>query len=209
MSAAQRTPAGGHPAQGRVGGPGSLGTSQPESATSTSTTATAELQPPAPEPKRILLADLPRDPTTRTERDALMAVLQEPGAVGSERIAQLADVRFTSDALAAVRDAIVATVDRSARPDWVLLVADEAPAAVSVLARELAFATMPVSASQPASIYATGIVKSLLERDLLRRKAELVGRLQRTDAVHDPTAYRVIQQDLTRIETERRALRDD
>jgi DNA primase len=48
----------------------------------------------------------------------------------------------------------------------------------------------------------------LIDKDLLRLKAELLGRLQRADA-SETEMYRTLQRELVRVEAERRALRDE
>jgi DNA primase len=53
------------------------------------------------------------------------------------------------------------------------------------------------------------VTVSLIERDLLRRKAELLGALQRSDATADPERYRALQRQLVDIEAERRRVRGD
>ena len=50
---------------------------------------------------------------------------------------------------------------------------------------------------------------SLIERDLLRRKTELLGALQRTDAENDPERHRTLQRELVELEAERRRVRGD
>jgi DNA primase len=47
----------------------------------------------------------------------------------------------------------------------------------------------------------------LLDRELLRKKAELMSLLQRSDATAE--GYRGLQEQLVAIEAERRALRED
>jgi DNA primase len=57
--------------------------------------------------------------------------------------------------------------------------------------------------------YAQGVTASLLDRELLRKKAELMSLLQRSDADAEPECYRTLQEQLVAIEAERRALRED
>jgi DNA primase len=54
-----------------------------------------------------------------------------------------------------------------------------------------------------------GITSSLIDRDLLARKSELLGRLQRTDSTAEPERYREIQRELLDVERERRELRSE
>jgi DNA primase len=52
------------------------------------------------------------------------------------------------------------------------------------------------------------ITVSLIDRDLLRLKAELLGKLQRTDP-SNREVFSTLQRELVRIEAERRSLRDE
>jgi DNA primase len=47
-----------------------------------------------------------------------------------------------------------------------------------------------------------------VDKDLLRQKAELLGRLQRTDPA-DTEVYSILQRELVRVEAERRNLREE
>jgi DNA primase len=76
------------------------------------------------------------------------------------------------------------------------------------LLQQLAVAPIPERAEQIA-LYCRGVTAALIDRDLLRRKAEQLGALQRTDAAAEPDKYVSIQRDLVGIEAERRILRGD
>jgi DNA primase len=85
----------------------------------------------------------------------------------------------------------------------------EVPAPFSALVKELGMAPIPEQSGRELGLYCTGVAVSLIERDLLRRKAELLGRLQRTDPIADHDRYREVQQALVSVETDRRALKGD
>jgi DNA primase len=57
--------------------------------------------------------------------------------------------------------------------------------------------------------YCARVTSDLIDRDLLRSKAELLGALQRTDAAAEPERYAGLQRDLVGIERERRQLREE
>jgi DNA primase len=57
--------------------------------------------------------------------------------------------------------------------------------------------------------YAQGVTASLLDREFLRNKAELLSTLQRTSPEEDPVLYRELQEKLVAIEQNRRALREE
>lgn len=154
------------------------------------------------------IADLPNDPSTRLERDALQAILQYPDALGAELLRHAVDSRFGNPSLAVVRDAIASVL---ASPDPVVRVdrvVAEVPAPFAGIVRQLAVAPVPQRGEAELAAYVTGIVSSLVDRELLRQKSELLGRLQRTDR-GDTTTYATLQRALVELETERRALRGD
>lgn len=155
------------------------------------------------------ITELPTDPVTRLERDALMAVLQYPDAVGPELGQRIGGVAFTNTTLAVVRDGIAASMDAFTQPNWADRVAEEVPSGFSTIVSQLVVAPIPDKAGRELSIYCRGVVASLIGRDLLAKKAELLGRLQRTDSSAEPDRYRELQRELMGIEAERRALIGD
>ena len=153
------------------------------------------------------MTDLRTDPATRLERDALMAILQHPTDVGADYIRRAASVGFGDQTLAVVRDGIATSIEHVDATDWLQRVSDEVPALFSTLVKQLGVAPIPQREELLAS-YCKGVVASLIERDLLRRKKDLMGALQRTDAAAEPEKYKEIQRNLVASEAERRLLRE-
>nr|WP_197980495.1 DNA primase [Frigoribacterium sp. CFBP 13729] len=163
--------------------------------------------PPLPEePAGPSLMSLPGDLTTRTERDAVMAMLQHPDAVGFELMRRAVQARLETTSLAVVRDAIGASLDKFGDASWLDVVLDQTPAPFDALAKELAVAPIPERQDREITTYCRGIVVSIVERDLIREKSELMGRSFRTDVKTDPDKWREIQVQLAALEVERRAL---
>jgi DNA primase len=154
------------------------------------------------------LTDLPTDPATRLERDALMAILQHPTEVGRDYIARVASAAFIDNTLAVVRDAIATSVDKWDQADWLAQVASEVPTHFSALVKQLGVAPIPERA-EAIAVYCKGVTASVIDRDLLRQKKDLLGSLQRLDAAAQPEKYTAMQRELMHIEAERRALRND
>ncbi|TYL51012.1 DNA primase [Agromyces mariniharenae] len=154
------------------------------------------------------IADLPNDPSTRLERDALQAMLQYPDAVGDDLLRHAVDSRFGNANLAVVRDGIasvLASPDAAVRVDRVVA---EVPAPFAGIVRQLAVAPVPQRSEAELAAYVSGVVSALVDRELLRQKSELLGRLQRTDR-NDTATYASLQRALVELEAERRALRGD
>ena len=160
------------------------------------------------------LVELPTDPATRLERDGLMAMLQHPTLVGTELLARAVQTSFVHQSLAVVRDAIAASLPNAASTanaaSGALLdrVIAEVPEPLADLVKQLAVAPLPLAPEREITRYVRDITIALIDRDLLRQKAELLGRLQRTDAA-ERDVYATLQRELVRVEAERRNLRDE
>jgi DNA primase len=154
------------------------------------------------------MTELPTDPATRLERDALMAMLQHPDAVGVDYITRATRVDFGDRTLTVVRDAIATSIEHIGAPDWLQKVSEEVPALFATIVKQLGVAPIPQREELLGS-YCKGVVASLLERDLLSRKRDLIGSLQRVDATADPARYADLQRDLVAVEAERRLLREE
>ncbi|NNC10759.1 DNA primase [Planctomonas sp. JC2975] len=156
----------------------------------------------------VTLASLGTDPATRLEREALMAILQYPQHVWPERARAVAEARFSNPSLAVVRDAVAANLDVYGAASWVERVAGEVPPPFASLVRQLSVAPVPARDEAGVSSYASSVTASLVDRELLRRKADALGRLQRADPA-DAVARGAVQQELVLIDAERSRLRGD
>ncbi len=155
------------------------------------------------------LVHLPTDPSTRLERDALMAMLQQPALIGRGLLERASQVDFANASLAVVRDGVMASMADFDSADWLARVIGEVPAPFAMLVKELGLAPLPERENRELTLYCQAVTTDLIARDLLRRKAELLGQSQRTDAAAEPEKYRALQVELVRIEAERRALRSE
>ena len=160
----------------------------------------------APAAPRVF--ELKNDPSTRLERDALMALIQYPELVGLELAADAVQSAIMDANLATVRDAIGANVNELGGDTWLERIQKDLPVDYKPLVTQLAVAPLPQKNEEQTQIYCRGVVISLIERDLVRRKSELVGRLQRT-SVDQGEISREIQRELLELETKRRSLRED
>jgi DNA primase len=161
------------------------------------------------------ITQLPTDPNTRLERDALMAVLQLPAEVGIDLATRASQSAFANPSLAVVRDGVASSLAGEEgiaafnSTGWLDRVIAEVPAPFSMLVKELGVAPIPEKSGRELDAYCQGITLALIDRDLLRQKAELLGRLQRSNAAAEPERYSQLQRELVRVESERRALRDE
>ncbi|GAA4264945.1 DNA primase [Frondihabitans peucedani] len=163
--------------------------------------------PPAEEGPSILR--LPDDPSTRMERDALMAILQHPTAASRDLTTQAAFAVFVNGSLSVVRDAVAASLDQLDAPNYVEAVLAQTPGPFLGLVQELAVGPLPEREGRDMAVYCEGILSALVERDLLRQKAELLGQMHRTDPRDDPEKRSRIAQRLVEVEAARRSLRNE
>ncbi|CAM5307377.1 DNA primase OS=Leifsonia shinshuensis OX=150026 GN=dnaG PE=3 SV=1 [Leifsonia shinshuensis] len=169
--------------------------------------APQQYQQPTPDaPAPIREAD-PTDPTQRTERESLMVLLQLPEEVGAERAARAVQVPFVNPTHAVVRDAIASQLPSIADPGWVDRILAEVPQAYAPTVNALAVAALPQAGSDVGR-YARSILDGLIDRDLLREKAELTSRLARTDP-QNAELRRSLQVALSSIDRERMRLRGE
>src|SRR5450830_1489632 len=96
----------------------------------------------APEPGAVAqengpsLVHLPTDPSTRLERDSLMAILQHPEAIGVDLAQRASHAAYSNASLAVVRDGIAASMDAFDSTEWLDRVIAEVPAPFAMLVKE-------------------------------------------------------------------------
>ena len=194
-------------AQAAVARGGSRDAAKPSTAQRTASTGASAQDSETP-PGASTPIVLGNDPATRMEREALMAMLQMPSDVGPELLAQAVQSYVANPSLAIVRDAIGANLEDVSPTSWIERVSSDVPDNVRALVTQLAVAPLPERSEREMATYASAIVMSLIERDLVRKKADLVSRMQRLD----PTATeesREIQRQLLDLEAQRRRFRDE
>ncbi|TDP92454.1 DNA primase [Leucobacter luti] len=161
-----------------------------------------------PAPTAVKLSMLRNTPTTRLERDALMAMLQLGDSVGAELLQQAATAQVSEPHLRVARDAIAAALPALGTPGWIDTVVAAAPDTHKGLLRELAVVPMPERRPDQLAIYAKDVIVSLLDRDLVGLKQELLARMQRIGDSSD-AASRRLQEQLVALEAARRGLREE
>jgi len=152
---------------------------------------------------------LSNDPITRMERDAVMAMVQQPERVGLPLIGLAAAATFSAPELAVVRDAVVANADTMGGTRWLDTLIAEVPGPFAAFVQELAVAPLPARNDEDLALYCRSIVVALVERDLLARKASLLGQLQRTDPQEQAVRRAELQRQLVDIDGQRMRLRAD
>ncbi len=162
----------------------------------------------APAAPVLGIAALRNLPTTRLERDALMAMLQQGDAIGAELLQQAATAQVNEPNLRIVRDAIASALPALGTPEWLETVSAATPETHRGLFRELTVLPMPERRAEHLPVYARDVVVSLLDRDLVGLKQELLARMQRIGDSSDPGSRR-LQEQLVALEAARRGLREE
>lgn len=153
------------------------------------------------------LDTLPNDALTRLEREAIQVLVQHADVADSALVSQALQAKFSNPALAVMRDALVAARSSLGSPGVVEAVCAELPSDFIPLAEQLAVLPVPLRDGAGVASYANGVLSALIERDLLRQKADLLGRLTRT--MPESAEYAQIQVDLVGLEATRRAIRGE
>ena len=124
-----------------------------------------------------------------------MMIVQVPHLVGGDLIARAAGAGFHNATLAVVRDAIASQLDALGGSGWLDRLVAEVPETVRSAEEEQLART------------AKSTVAALVDRHLLRQKADLVRQLQRTEGAADTDRRRELRDRLVGVEAERRLLR--
>lgn len=150
----------------------------------------------------------PRDPVVRLERELLQAVLQAPDQVDGARFDALADDAFAVPAHQAVHEVLRALGGAAAAgPGWAERVREAAGASLQPYVEELAVAPMMLGMGQQVSRLASDAIAELGQRALLRREAELRGKVQRAEADGDAEASLALWAQVYELAAERERLR--
>lgn len=158
-------------------------------------------------PRRARLGDLPNTPNTWLERDALMAMIQQPEAIGEDLMGQAVTAQVFDPSLQVVRDAIGASLPAASTGEWLSRLMDTTPEPFRDLVRELAVAPMRIRNEAAVPLYAREGAVSLIERDLLGLQTELKSRMQRMPN-EQADARRRLQEQIVALEHARRGLRE-
>ena len=158
-------------------------------------------------PHERTVIDLNSSPQTRLERDVLMALIQHPEAIDAHLAAEAVGAAFSEPNLAVIRDAVGASMTEYGGEGWAERILAHTPDDLKPVVTQLAVAPIPERDENAVLTYCSRVVTSLVERELLRLKSELVSRLQRTGE-SDPELSRAISEEVVELEKRRRSLKE-
>ena len=156
-------------------------------------------------PDRVIAPLKADDPQARQERQILEILIQQPSFFSKLQLRRLAAASFTDSLNNRLLALIASHEDSLGEADWVSILMQAEPELADAI-RALAMAELPVRNQIELDRYAKGIVKSALMQALLREKNDLLAALKRLDASTNPEAATAIQQELLKLEQERRSL---
>ena len=156
-------------------------------------------------PDRVIAPLKADDPQARQERQILEILIQQPSFFSKLQLRRLAAASFTDSVNNRLLALIASHEDSLGEADWVSILMQAEPELADPI-RALAMAELPVRNQIELDRYAKGIVKSALMQALLREKNDLLAALKRLDASTNPEAATAIQQELLKLEQERRSL---
>ncbi len=156
----------------------------------------------------VRLEDLARDPVTRLERDAVMAMLQHPSLIRPETFTQALGVFLNTPALVAIRDAVAANQPAESTSTWLGRVLAAVPEFALGLASQLVGSPVPARNDAEAARWANAIVVDLIVHDLAETKQMLLRRLRRLESQTGAEGER-LQVQISQLEQMRRQLLTD
>jgi DNA primase len=128
--------------------------------------------------------------------------------VGADLLSEATQSFVANPNLAMIRDAIGANQQNAGHASWIDSVSTDVPENLRPLVLQLAVAPLPERSEKEMTVYARAIVVALVERDVVRRKSDLMSRMQRLDS-GSADESREIQRQLIELEAKRRKLRDE
>lgn len=151
------------------------------------------------------IVQLPNDPATRLERDALQAIMQVPEAATPDLLTRALESRFDNPTLAVVLNGVISALDDARRLSVEDVIA-EVPPEYALLVGQLATAPIPFGRESEIGRYVDALMKSVIDRELLRQKAELRSRQMRVELGSE--LWRTLSRAIVDIDMERVQLQD-
>ncbi|MDO5750365.1 MAG: DNA primase [Rothia sp. (in: high G+C Gram-positive bacteria)] len=151
-----------------------------------------------------------QDPVARVERAALESVLQLPQLVSYEQWQNFARSKFRYRVHREIAAGVVHAASHlapAAGIQWLNAVREGADPAVHAAIAQFSVERLPVANDQQQPFYVHGVMCSLQEAQIARRKSDLMMHLQRLNPETEALEYQAVQRELLDLERERRALR--
>jgi DNA primase len=146
------------------------------------------------------------DPISRFERQVLEVLVQIPEAFQTEQVIRIIRDGFSAPAHNAILEAIGNSLSALGSEEWMNSIARSCAPELQSMLRSVAAQALPANNKDELIRYGQGVIARALINALAHKKANLMSMLRRADVAEDPQLSAQIQQDLVKLEAERRKL---
>jgi DNA primase len=146
------------------------------------------------------------DPISRFERQVLEVLVQIPEAFETDQVIRIIRDGFSAPAHNAILEAIGNSLSSLGSEEWMNAIARSCDPELQSMLRSVAAQALPAKTKEELIRYGQGVIARALINALAHEKANLMSMLRRADVADDPQQSAQIQQDLVKLEAERRKL---
>lgn len=146
------------------------------------------------------------DPISRFERQVLEVLVQIPESFQADQLIRIIRDGFSAPAHNAILEAIGNSLSSLGSDQWMNSIARSCAPELQSMLRSVAAQSLPAKNKEELIRYGQGVVSRALINALAHEKANLLSMLRRADVADDPQQSAQIQQDLVKLEAERRKL---
>jgi DNA primase len=146
------------------------------------------------------------DPISRFERQVLEVLVQIPESFQADQLIRIIRDGFSAPAHNAILEAIGNSLSSLGSDEWMNSIARSLEPELQSMLRSVAAQALPAKNQEELIRYGQGVVSRALINALAHEKANLLSMLRRADVADDPQQSAQIQQDLVKLEAERRKL---
>ncbi len=146
------------------------------------------------------------DPISRFERQVLEVLVQIPESFQADQLIRIIRDGFSAPAHNAILEAIGNSLSSLGSDEWMNSIARSVEPELQSMLRSVAAQALPAKNKEELIRYGQGVIARALINALAHEKANLLSMLRRADVADDPQQSAQIQQDLVKLEAERRKL---
>jgi DNA primase len=146
------------------------------------------------------------DPISRFERQVLEVLIQIPESFKADQLIRIIRDGFSAPAHNAILEAIGNSLSSLGSDEWMNSIARSLAPELQSMLRSVAAQALPAKNKEELIRYGQGVIARALINALAHEKANLLSMLRRADVADDPQQSAQIQQDLVKLEAERRKL---
>lgn len=145
-----------------------------------------------------------KDPIATLEISAISALLQNRIGVSRDILFAFFDSKLLTPTASIIKDAMFILRANLEDNNFIDLLKQELPDIFSQLIAELFVTPLPVLNKENLIPYTESLLLSVIDRDFVQKKADLLSKLRRTDQQSNPEEYTSISEDLALLETKKR-----